>query len=307
MNFHLPSSLYNCPFADALRVFGYCISHPAESNNSAMHTDAWVQEAFVAWESLNCLWLMEEPGFIPDQVWADMQMYLWFAVNDLDRSQFKSDVVIAPLVLDMPASKSTPLPPLLLTPHHEGPWRMPSDDHSLPTTSSDVRSPVAGPSQPVCVISSQKLCTGRPFKFPKEVTLPQIKRGGFREPIPKNIREIPHGDLMPIGLVVPDQDFGDFVGCKGTLFKRLVAHKVGHFVTLVIEIRSLLCCLHQDACKMNATEDNIPSLFHASHLDTIELVSSLFEKGIIEDFVDLEAEEAAEDEDLDGEAGPDDE
>ncbi|KAK0188738.1 hypothetical protein F5146DRAFT_1140280 [Armillaria mellea] len=414
MNFHLPSSLRNRPFADALWVFGYCISHPAESNDSAMHTDAWVWEAFVAWESLNHSWLMEEPGFIPDQVWADMQMYLWFAVDDLDQSQvhhsirefnllvveaFKSDVVIAPLVLDMPASESTPLLPLLLTPHREGLWRMPSDDHSLPTASPDVCSPVTGPSQPMHVIStvedddedleparkrlrhgpspphipskekgkgravsapSQKLRTGRPFKFPEEVALPQIKRGGFGEPIPKNIRDIPRGDLMPIGLVVPDQDFGDFVGCKGTLFKRSVACKVGHFMSipcdackrasmqcrsvlsgsakcfhctihkheclfnneiavstlepvfvptppLVIEIRSLLRRLRQDARKMNATEDNIPSLFHASHLDTIELVSSLFEKGVVEDFVDLEAEEAAEDEDLDGEAGPDDE
>ncbi|KAK0186023.1 hypothetical protein F5146DRAFT_1143595 [Armillaria mellea] len=363
MNFNLPSSLHDCPFADALWVFGYCISHPAESNDSAMHTDAWVREAFVAWESLNHSWLMEEPGFVLDQVWADMQMYLWFAVDDLDWSQvhhsiwefnllvaeaFKSDVVIAPLVLDMPSPMVQPSPLLLLTPHHVGPWRMPSDDHSLPTTSPDVCSPITSPSQPMHVISSveddaedlepahkrlhhgpsppripskekgkghtvsapsQKLHTGRPHKLPEATARVAIKQGGFGEPIPKNAREISCGDLRPIGLMVPDQDFGDFVGCKGALFKREVANKVSHFMSiasLVTEICGLLHCLRQDACKMNDMEDNIPSLFCVSHLDTIELVSSLFENGVVEDFVDLEAEEAAEDEDLEGEVGPDD-
>ncbi|KAK0196462.1 hypothetical protein F5146DRAFT_1129232 [Armillaria mellea] len=433
MNFHLPSSLHNRPFADALQVFGYCISHPAESNDSAMHTDAWVWEAFVAWESLNHSWLMEELGFILDQVWADMQMYLWFAVDDLDQSQvrhsiwefnflvveaFKSNVVIAPLVLDMLSPMVQPSPLLLLTPHCVGPWRMPTDDHSLPTASPDIRSPVTGPSQPMHVISAveddaedlepackrlhhgpspphiprgekgkgrtvsahkslfyfplllkhaywfvlafQKLRTECPQKLPEDTVHKPIKRSGFGEPIPCNVLEIPHRDLRPIGLVVPNKDFGDFVGCKGAFFKRSVAHKVGHFMSiscdsckhasvqcrsvltgstkcfhctihkheclfnneiaasilepvfvpktpLVTEIRGLLPQLRHEACQMNNTEDNIPSLFRASHLDTIELVSSLFEKGVVEGLVDLEAEEAEEDEDLDAKAGPDDE
>ena len=55
---------------------------------------------------------------------------------------------------------------------------------------------------------------------------------------------------------------------------------------------------------MNDMEDNIPSLFCASYLDAIVLVSSLFEKGVEGDLVDLEAEEAEDDEDLDAEASP---
>ncbi|KAK0184222.1 hypothetical protein F5146DRAFT_1006724 [Armillaria mellea] len=245
MNFNLPSSLCNCPFADALRVFGYCISHPAESNDSAMHTDAWVLEAFVAWESLNRSWLMEEPGFILDQVWADMQMYLWFAVDDLDQSQvchsiwefnllvaeaFKSDVVVAPLVLDMPSPTVHPSPLLLLTPHHAGPWRMPSNDHSLPATSPDIFSPVAGPSQPIHVLSA--------IEDDAEDLEPAQNLSKTLHWAPSETAQ-GYGsqanqawDLRPIGLVVSDKDFGDFFGCKGAFFKRSVAHKVGHFLLL---------------------------------------------------------------------------
>ncbi|KAK0184540.1 hypothetical protein F5146DRAFT_1006528 [Armillaria mellea] len=379
----LPTILSSRSFSDALISFKYCMDHAAESDDAALHMDAWIREAFIAWGRLNRAWLMEELGFMPDQKWSDLQMYLWFALDDLDQSKvrhsikefnllvkeaFKSGVVITPLLLDMPSPAAQPSPPLLLTPHHADPCRRLLDEHSLPPASPDVFSPVAGPSQPIHVISeidddtedlesahkrlhhrpspacilskekgkaSQKLRTGHPQKLPEVNPCSTIKRGGYREPIPKNAHEIPHGDLMPLGLVVPDKDFRDFVGCQGTLFKWSVTHKVGHFVcqcavpkrigwirqhkclfnneivistlepvfvptpSLVTEIHTLLLRLRKEAHQMNNTEDNIPSLFHASHLDAIVLVSLLFEKGIVGDLVDLEAED---DEDLDAEA-----
>ncbi len=57
------------------------------------------------------------------------------------------------------------------------------------------------------------------------------KRGGLGEPIPKNVSPLTNGDLRPMGLLIPDQDFGDFVGCQGAFFKRDLAGKVGHFVS----------------------------------------------------------------------------
>lgn len=54
---------------------------------------------------------------------------------------------------------------------------------------------------------------------------------------------------------------------------------------------------------MNDSDGNIPSLFLANHLDNIELVSELFEKGVLEgeELADLEAQEAPSDEDPDAE------
>ncbi len=58
---------------------------------------------------------------------------------------------------------------------------------------------------------------------------------------------------------------------------------------------------------MNNSDGNIPSLFLASHLDNIELVSELFEKGVVEgeELLDMEAEEAGSDKDLDAEGQED--
>lgn len=58
---------------------------------------------------------------------------------------------------------------------------------------------------------------------------------------------------------------------------------------------------------MNNSDGNILSLFLASHLDNIELVSELFEKGVVEgeEFLDMEAEEAGSDKDLDTEGQED--
>ena len=74
------------------------------------------------------------------------------------------------------------------------------------------------------------------------------------------------------------------------------------FTALVTKIHVLILQLHKEACQINNTEDNILSLFCASHLNTIVLVSLLFEKGVLGDLVDLKAEEAMDDEDLDAKA-----
>ncbi len=75
------------------------------------------------------------------------------------------------------------------------------------------------------------------------------------------------------------------------------------FTALVTEIRGLLKNLVQESRQMNDTDDNIPSLFRANHLDNVELVSELFERGVVEGeaLLDLEAQEAGSDEDSDAE------
>ncbi|KAK0214723.1 hypothetical protein EDD85DRAFT_798822 [Armillaria nabsnona] len=199
-----------------------------------------------------------------------------------------------------------------------------------------------------------KTLTGRPRKVKEETAVVVCKRGGLGEPVPKNARVVASEDLCPMGLLVPDQDFGDYVGCQGAFFKRELAGKVGHFMSvpcnacskahaqccsvrsgsakcfrctihkhdcvvknqpyvntlepvfvpetpLVTEIQGFLKRLCQEGRQMNNSDSNIPSLFLASHLDNIELVSELFKKGVVEGEVllDMEAEEAGSDEDLD--------
>ncbi|PBK89736.1 hypothetical protein ARMGADRAFT_1032841 [Armillaria gallica] len=196
-----------------------------------------------------------------------------------------------------------------------------------------------------------------PLLLVKEETAVMVcKRRGLGEPILKNAFVMASEDLCPMGLLVLDQDFRDYIGCQGAFFKRELAGKVGHFMSvpcnacskahaqchsvrsgsakcfwctihkhdcivknqpyvntlepvfvpetsLFTEIQGFLKSLHQEGCQMNNSDGNIPSLFLASHLDNIELVSELFEKGVVEGEVllDMEAEEAGSDEDLDAE------
>ncbi|KAK0215019.1 hypothetical protein IW262DRAFT_1465814 [Armillaria fumosa] len=70
---------------------------------------------------------------------------------------------------------------------------------------------------------------GRPHKIRDEK--PVFKcRGGLGEPIPKNAMEVAESRLQPIGLLVPDKDFGDYVSCNGFYFMRPLGELVGHLM-----------------------------------------------------------------------------
>ncbi|KAK0440205.1 uncharacterized protein EV420DRAFT_1650605 [Desarmillaria tabescens] len=88
-----------------------------------------------------------------------------------------------------------------------------------------------GKGRAVASSSTPGLRRGRPRKIREESASMTHKRGGLGEPIPKNAREIQSPDLRPIDLIIPDQDFDDYVGCQGAYFRRDIAHKFGHFMS----------------------------------------------------------------------------
>ncbi|PBK81627.1 hypothetical protein ARMGADRAFT_1091123 [Armillaria gallica] len=168
---------------------------------------------------------------------------------------------------------------------------------------------------------------GRPHKIKEETVAVVRKHGGLGEPIPKNAHPLSLKDLCPMGLLVPDQDFGDKAHAQchsirsgSAKYFRCTIHKHDCVVQnrsyvntlepvfmpetpLVTEIWLFLHRLRQEGRQMNDSDGNIPSLFLANHLDNIELVSELFEKGVkeSEELVDLEAQEVPSNEDPDAE------
>ncbi|KAK0224921.1 hypothetical protein EDD85DRAFT_959205 [Armillaria nabsnona] len=464
------------PFSEALTTLRYCLLYDAESSDVAMHSDAWVQTVFVAWNRLHDAWLHDEEGFLDEQEWFDMEGQLWIMLGRLDydwvndsceefnalaAEVLKCGILIEPIEMESeseseevlpparspepriptpPAPELSPfpeplpqdlIPPMPHTPTPEpqsstpvlpppkkykfgpenindGPGfgmrhkqveiqvpRLPAGSRAPPAR---IPLPLPSPAPPIAsssrlhkrVLSSDeeqaspskslrqaspphltreqkqkgrapatpapKTLTGHPRKVKEETAVVVRKRRGLGEPVPKNARVMANEDLRPMGLLIPDQDFRDYVGCQGTFFKRELAGKMSvpcdacskahaqcrsvrsgsvkcfrctihkHdcvvktqpyvntlepvFIPetpLVAEIRGFLKTLHQEGCQMNNSDGNVPSLFLASHLDNIELVSELFEKGVVEgeELLDLEAEEADSGEDLDAEGQED--
>ncbi|PBK92327.1 hypothetical protein ARMGADRAFT_1031199 [Armillaria gallica] len=225
--------------------------------------------------------------------------------------------------LPSPAPELSPAPPVASSSHlHK---QILSSDEEQASPSKSLRQ--ASPSPPRLTRQQKQKgrapdtpgsqLRGHPRKIKEETVAVVRKRGGLGEPIPKNAHPLSLEDLHPMGLLVPDQDFGEYVGCQGAFFKRELAGKIGHFMSvpcdacskahaqcpLVTEIRLFLHRLRQEGHQMNDSNGNIPSLFLANHLDNIELVSELFEKGVkeSEELVDLEAQEVPSDEDPDAE------
>ncbi|PBK58303.1 hypothetical protein ARMSODRAFT_983958 [Armillaria solidipes] len=273
----------------------------------------------------------------------------------------KVEVLVPRLTTEVRAPAPSPTPPPIAGPSRLRKRVLSSDEDQAPSpkrprqTQSPPRLTRAQKQKGRAVDNPEsKLRTGRPRKVTDETVTIVRKRGGLGEPVPKNARIVANEDLRPMGLLIPDQDFGDYVGCQGAFFKRELAGKVGHFMSvacdscskanaqcrsvrsgsskcfrcaihkhdcvvknrpyvntlepvfvpetpLVSEIRVLLKRLRQEGRQMNNTDDNIPSLFRANHLDNITLVSELFEQGVVEGeaLVDLEAEEVPSDEDSD--------
>ncbi|KAK0184538.1 hypothetical protein F5146DRAFT_1145387 [Armillaria mellea] len=186
---------------------------------------------------------------------------------------------------------------------------------------------------------SNILRTGRPRKVPEEKDAPVPRCSGYGEPIPKHAREVSNPVLLPISLLVPDQDFGDFIGCQGAYFKCSLGEKVGHFnqcdkcQTAGAQCRSVCtgftkcfrCTLHRQACLVNkkahvntvqqvflpepALVNEIRVLLARLHQDGHRINSHNWKHSLpfphkpsrLHRFVDLEAKEAPSDEDPDAE------
>ncbi|KAK0502790.1 hypothetical protein EDD18DRAFT_1345632 [Armillaria luteobubalina] len=70
---------------------------------------------------------------------------------------------------------------------------------------------------------------GRPCKVRPEK--PVFKRkGSLGEPIPPYTSKVVEPHLQPIGLLVPNKDFGDYMGCGGFYFTRPLGELVGHLM-----------------------------------------------------------------------------
>ncbi len=65
------------PFAEALATLRYCLLHPAESSDAAMHSDAWVRSVFVSWRRLHTAWVYGEEGFLEDRKWMALENQIW--------------------------------------------------------------------------------------------------------------------------------------------------------------------------------------------------------------------------------------
>ncbi len=65
------------PFAEALATLRYCLLHPAESSDAAMHSDAWVRSVFVSWRRLHSAWIYGEEDFLGDRKWMALESQIW--------------------------------------------------------------------------------------------------------------------------------------------------------------------------------------------------------------------------------------
>ncbi|KAG7449165.1 uncharacterized protein BT62DRAFT_917789 [Guyanagaster necrorhizus] len=79
--------------------------------------------------------------------------------------------------------------------------------------------------------STFKLSTSCPCKIMEKMAKEVHTCSSLEKPISKSFREIQLRDLKPMDLLVPDQDFGAFVRCKGTYFKQELADKIGYFIS----------------------------------------------------------------------------
>ncbi|PBK93333.1 hypothetical protein ARMGADRAFT_1029998 [Armillaria gallica] len=341
------------PFTEALATLHYCLLHPAESSDAAMHSNAWIYS---------------EEGFMDDRKWMVLESQIWGLLVQVNQDLLKCSVNIEPIEMES-ESKSEEVPPSAQSPEPKIPTPLPPEQSPMPTPSPgpenlippmlhtptpEPRSltPVppppkkykfgpkninasdeeqASPSKslhqaPPCpphltheqkqkghipATSGSKLCSC-PHKIKEKTVAVVCKHGGLGEPILKNAYSLSLEDLCPIGLLVSDQDFRDYVGCQGAFFKRELASKVGHFMSVPCDAcsknQSYVNTLEpvfvpETWCQMNDSDGNIPSLFLANHLDNIKLVSELFEKGVKEgkELADLEAQEAPSKEDPDAE------
>ncbi|PBK88784.1 hypothetical protein ARMGADRAFT_1033768 [Armillaria gallica] len=304
------------PFTEALATLCYCLIHFVESLDAAMHSDV-------------------EKGFLDDRKWMVLKSQIWGLLAQLkcginidpiemeSKSESEEALSLAqspePRIVTSPPPESSPfsellpqdlilpmlhtptpepeslvpVPPVLLPKKYkfgpkninDGPgFRMMHKQWQVPVVLKNkfyllMRNKHPLPSLfiklfPLALLANKNRRAMLLTLIPEETTSVACKHGGFGKPVPKNVSPLTNGDLRPMGLLVPDQDFEDFIGCQGAFFKWDLAGKVGHFAIFVPET-----------------------------LLVTEIWCLLKNLGIIKDeaLLDLEAQEAGSNEDLDAE------
>ncbi|KAK0480410.1 hypothetical protein EDD18DRAFT_1363716 [Armillaria luteobubalina] len=245
----------------------------------------------------------------------------------------------SPIAPDFPPQDqlSSPLIPIILPS-----FPLPSMSPSTNKTSLRPSAPVAGPSNtrkwplvssgngegankhtrvtlPPCLTAAQKgkgratssgrITTkqGRSRALTKQLCKTAVK-GGLGEPTPKDAVEVADPALMPLGLLIPDKDYGDFVGCDGHYFHRewlnhamlaprpmlnaeqfdlaqesVLARQV--FVphpALVKDLRTRFAQVLDEAAWIADYQGKVPTALHHQHADNAEQLLGLFELGVKE-------------------------
>ncbi|KAK0459033.1 hypothetical protein IW261DRAFT_1579253 [Armillaria novae-zelandiae] len=149
---------------------------------------------------------------------------------------------------------------------------------------------------------------GRSLAVTKDVRKISTK-GSLREKTPEDAVEVEDPALMPLGLLVPDKDYGDFIGCDGHYFCRSLGDLVGHFMVepcdacsaagaqcRTIRSSSGKCFRPRGVRSDCRLLGKVPAPLHRTHAENIENLSGLFELGVKEwkDLVNVDAEVAFE-------------
>ncbi|KAK0468784.1 hypothetical protein IW261DRAFT_1573391 [Armillaria novae-zelandiae] len=132
----------------------------------------------------------------------------------------------APTGRALRSSRSTPAPPPVAGPSK--PRKRPLVPSSVDEDGANKRAHLTSPPRLTAaqkgkgrVTSLARITTkqGRSLAVTKDVHKVAVK-GGLGEKTPEDAVEVEDPALMPLGLLVPDKDYGDFVGCDGHYFRR---------------------------------------------------------------------------------------
>ncbi|KAK0487166.1 hypothetical protein IW261DRAFT_1558151 [Armillaria novae-zelandiae] len=135
-----------------------------------------------------------------------------------------------------------------------------------------------------CTTSTARITTKQQHSLAitKDVHKVGVK-GGLGEKTPEDAVELEDPALMLLGLLVPDKDYGDFVGCDSHYFRCSLGDLVGHFA------------LDEAVCIADY-QGKVPAPLHQMHAENVENLSGIFKLGVKEwkDLVDVDAELAFE-------------
>ncbi|KAK0473047.1 hypothetical protein IW261DRAFT_1570150 [Armillaria novae-zelandiae] len=152
---------------------------------------------------------------------------------------------------------------------------------------------------------------GHSLAVTKDVRKVAVK-GGLGEKTPEDAVEVEDLALMPLGLLVPDKDYGDFVGWwSHAMLAALPERNAGLFApaqenVLVNKARqvfvphpALIQDLHarfaqalDESVRIADYQGKVPAPLHQTHAENVENLSGLFELGVKEwrDLVNVDAE-----------------
>ncbi|KAK0485620.1 hypothetical protein IW261DRAFT_1559026 [Armillaria novae-zelandiae] len=142
----------------------------------------------------------------------------------------------APTGRALRSSRSTPAPPPVAGPSK--PRKHPLVPSSVDEDSTNKHARLTSPPRLTaaqkgkgCATSLARITTkqGRSLAVTKDVCKVAVK-GGLGEKTPEDVVEVEDPALMPLGLLVPDKDYGDFVGCDSHYFHCSLGDLIGHFM-----------------------------------------------------------------------------